>query len=141
MLTGGQLAALIVAVFWAILVSFLSYALVRLAGVLSEATKLVSGVTDRTLPLLDEVTTTVTHVDGQVERMDSITRDVESVTGNASKLSALVTAILGGPMVRAAGLTYGVRRAADEYGQSDVRRHVRAERRAARRRRRLEVRS
>lgn len=111
MLTGEQVAALIVAVFWAILVAFLSYVLVRLARVLSETTKLVAGVTERTVPLLDEMATTVTHVDGQLERIDAITRNVESVTDNASRMSTLVTAVFGGPMTRLAGMSYGVRQA------------------------------
>lgn len=136
MLTGGQLAALIVAVFWAILVCALSYVLLRLARVLTEATKLVAGVTDRTVPLLDEITTTVTHVDGQLERMDSITRNVESVTGSAAKLGTLVTAIVGRPMARMAGLAYGMRKTVGERERGELQRRVRTEVQAVRRQRR-----
>lgn len=138
MLTGGQVAALIVAVFWAILVCALSYALVRLARVLTEATKLVAGVTERTVPLLDEVASTVTHVDGQLERVDSIARNVESITGSASKLAMLTTAVVGGPMARVAGLTYGARQAIAERERGVVRRRVRAQVQEIRRGRRRE---
>ena len=55
MLTGGELAALIVAVAWAILVVFLAVVLVKLGRVLTEATTLVSGVSAQTVPLLGEV--------------------------------------------------------------------------------------
>lgn len=136
MLTGGQVAALIVAVFWAILVCALSYALVRLARVLTEATKLVAGVTERTVPLLDEVAATVTHVDGQLERVDSIARNVESITGSASKLAMLTTAVVGGPMARVAGLTHGARKAIGERERGGMQRRVRAQVREIRRGRR-----
>lgn len=136
MLTGGQLAALIVAVFWAILVCALSYTLIRLARVLGEATKLVSGFTERTAPLLDEMTTTVTHVDGQLERVDSIARNVESMTSSASTMATLTTAIAGGPMARAAGLSYGTRKAITERQRGEVRRRIRARAQEFRRTRR-----
>lgn len=136
MLTGGQVAALIVAVFWAILVCALSFVLIRLARVLTEATKLVSGVTERTVPLLEEVTTTVTHIDGQLERVDSISRNVESITGSASKLATLTTAIVGGPMARVAGLSYGARKAINERERGSVKRRIRAEVQEVRRSRR-----
>ncbi|WP_245974684.1 hypothetical protein [Thermomonospora umbrina] len=50
MLTGGELAALIVACFWAILVSFLAYALLRLARLLGETAELVGDLTDQAGP-------------------------------------------------------------------------------------------
>lgn len=114
MLTGGQVAALIVAVFWAILVCFLGYVLVKLAGMLTETTKLISGVADRTAPLLDEVASTVTRVDGQLERVDAITRNVESVSENVSTMAALVSATVSGPLVKVAAFTYGVRKAVSD---------------------------
>lgn len=134
MLTGGQLAALIVAVFWAILVCFLSLALVRLSRVLTETTKLLSGVTDRAVPLLEEATTTVTRASGQLERVDGIARDVESITSNASKLTMLVTAVFGTPLARLAGLSYGIRRAFGRSGRTELRQQARADMRAARKR-------
>lgn len=147
MLTGGQLAALLVAVFWAILVCFLCLVLVRLHRVLEETTKLVSTVTERTVPLLDRVTTTVTRVDRQVERTGPILRNVESITRNAAKLSTVLGTVVGVPLTRAASLSYGVRRAlGDERGRGEgsgeatVLAH-RNDRRAAGRGRRREARA
>ena len=73
MLTAGQVAGLIVAVFFAIAVGFLALVLVKLSKVLEETTKLVAGITDKTVPLLGEVTGTVTHVNDQLVRVDAIT--------------------------------------------------------------------
>lgn len=111
MLTWGQFAGLVVAFAWAVLVGFLAYALVKLARVLAETTNLIAGISERTAPLLDEVTATVTQTNYQLDRVDVITRNVQSVTDNVSGLTSIVAATMGGPLVRVAAFTYGVRRA------------------------------
>ena len=58
-LSGGEVAGLIVAVFWAVLVCFIGYVLIKLGNVVGETGKLVAGVTDETVPLLTEVRTSV----------------------------------------------------------------------------------
>ena len=68
-LSGGEVAGLIVAVFWAVLVCFIGYVLIKLGNVVGEAGKLVSGVTDETVPLLTEVRTSVVHVNAELERL------------------------------------------------------------------------
>ncbi|MGH3321346.1 MAG: DUF948 domain-containing protein [Streptosporangiaceae bacterium] len=128
MLTGGQLAALIVAIFWAILVCFVAFALVRLVRVLNEAAKLVSGMAERAAPLLDDLNTTVARADAELRRVDAVTRDVEVVSGQAATLSALASVVLTGPAVKAASLTYGVRRAIS----GRRRRELRSERKVVR---------
>src|SRR5690606_40719166 len=54
MLTAGEVAGLIVALFWAILTCFLAMVLVKLARLLTETTKMVSELSDRVLPLRSE---------------------------------------------------------------------------------------
>ena len=124
-LTGGQVAGLIVAVFWAVLVCFLAYVLVKLGQVIAEAGKLVSGITDETVPLLGNVTTTVVHVNSELERVDSITSNVQTMTGNASALVALFSATVGSPVIKVAAFSYGVRRALSDRREEEVRRRVR----------------
>jgi uncharacterized protein YoxC len=104
-------AGLLVAVFWAILVSFLAVVLVRLAQTLRAATKLVSGVTEQAVPLLGEASATVRSAQSQLERVDAIATDVQEVTANASALSTTVGSVFGGPLVKVASFGYGVRRA------------------------------
>jgi hypothetical protein len=132
MLSGGEVAGLIVAVFWAILVCFLAYVLVKVGQVLREAAKLVAGVTDQTVPLLGEVTTTVTSTNAQIERVDAITSNVQAITTTASALTSVFAATLGGPLVRTAAFSYGVRRALAQRRGKDVERRVRAELKAER---------
>ncbi len=105
------MAGLLVAVFWAILVSFLAVVLVRLAQTLKAATKLVTGVTEQAVPLLGEASATVRSAQTQLDRVDAIATDVQEVTSNASALSSTVSTTFGGPLVKVAAFGYGVRRA------------------------------
>jgi uncharacterized protein YoxC len=129
-LSGGEVAGLIVAVFWAVLVCFIAFVLVKLGKVVGEAGKLVTGVTDQTVPLLGEVTTSVVHVNAELERVDAITANVQSITHNASALTAVFAATLGSPAIKVAAFTYGVRRAMGERNEKDVRKRVQQERKA-----------
>ncbi|MFB6825207.1 DUF948 domain-containing protein [Streptomyces virginiae] len=110
-MSGVEVAGIIVAVFWAILISFLAVALVRLAQVLRATTKLVADVTDQAVPLLADASTTVRSARTQLDRVDAIASDVQEVTSNASALSSTVATAFGGPLVKVAAFGYGVRKA------------------------------
>ncbi|MER6916290.1 DUF948 domain-containing protein [Streptomyces sp. NPDC000594] len=110
-MTGGEVAGILVAVFWAILVSFLAVVLVRLAQTLRATTRLVSEVTEQAVPLLADASATVRSAQTQLDRVDAIATDVQEVTSNASALSTTVASTFGGPLVKVAAFGYGVRRA------------------------------
>ena len=111
MLTGEQLAGLIVAVFWAILVCFLGYALLKLARLLTETTKLMADLGDQAGPLLDDLTDTVGKASEQLGRTEVITRQMAGVSQNVSAVTTVMSSVVGGPLVKAAAFSYGVRRA------------------------------
>ncbi|MGK5529258.1 DUF948 domain-containing protein [Streptomyces sp. URMC 129] len=115
-MSGGEVAGLLVAVFWAILVSFLAVALVRLAQTLRAATRLLNGVTEQAVPLLGEASQTVRSAQTQLDRVEAIAVDVQDVAANASALSATVASTFGGPLVKVAAFGYGVRRALRRRG-------------------------
>nr|WP_223183513.1 MULTISPECIES: DUF948 domain-containing protein [unclassified Streptomyces] len=100
-----------VAVFWAILVSFLAVVLVRLAQTLRATTRLVADVTEQAVPLLADASATVRSAQTQLDRVDAIATDVQEVTSNASALSSTVASTFGGPLVKVAAFGYGVRKA------------------------------
>ena len=110
-MSGGEVAGLVVAVFWAVLVTLLSVVLIRLAGALRQATALVSAVTERTVPLLDEAAETLRAANDQLVRVDAITADVQDAAANAQALSSTMAATLGGPLVKLSAFSYGVRSA------------------------------
>ncbi|MFV2118756.1 DUF948 domain-containing protein [Streptomyces sp. Act-28] len=110
-MTGGEVAGILVAVFWAILVSFLAVVLARLAQTLKATTRLVAEVTEQAVPLLADASATVRSAQTQLDRVDAIASDVQEVTSNASALSTTVASTFGGPLVKIAAFGYGVRRA------------------------------
>jgi uncharacterized protein YoxC len=130
--SAGAVVGLVFAIFFAVGVIFLCFVLLRLAEVLKEARKLVAGITDQTIPLLGEVNTTVVTANQQLSRVDTITENVANVSGNASALASAFSATVGGPMIKAAAFSYGVRTALANRRKADVEKRVRAELKAER---------
>ena len=120
----GDVAGLIAAIAFVLLVGLLAIPLLKLGKVLDEARRLVGTVTDETVPLIHEVTTTVGLTNHQLERVDAITSNVQQVTTNVSALSSLFAATLGGPVVKVAAFSYGVRRALSERRHSETKKRV-----------------
>jgi uncharacterized protein YoxC len=116
MLTGGQLAGLIVAVFWAVLVAFIALTLLKLSRLLGEAGKVVREIGDQAAPLLDDMTRTVQRANEQLGRTDVITKQVAGVTQTVSAVTTVMTSVVGGPLVKAAAFSYGVRKALKSDG-------------------------
>jgi uncharacterized protein YoxC len=120
MLTGGQLAGLIVAVFWAVLVAFIALTLLKLSRLLGEAGKVVRDIGDQAAPLLDDMAGTVKRANEQLGRTDVITKQVAGVTQNVSAVTTVMSSVVGGPLVKAAAFSYGVRKAL-KNGDGDAR--------------------
>jgi anthranilate phosphoribosyltransferase len=52
---------------------------------------------------------------------------VESITSNVSALTSVFSATLGGPVIKIAAFSYGVRRAASRRNSADIAARVRTE--------------
>ncbi|MER6949919.1 DUF948 domain-containing protein [Nonomuraea sp. NPDC000554] len=111
MLTAGEVAGLIAATGWVVLVCVLAMVLVKLARLLTETTKAVSDLSERVAPLLDDVSVTVNETNRQLVAVEAIARDVKQVSGHAAKLSAVAETIFTGPLIKVSSLSYGIRRA------------------------------
>ena len=107
----GDIAALIAALVFAVLVGLLAVPLIKLGGVFDEARTAIKEVSAGVVPVLEETTETISEANRQLQRIDVITSDVAEVTGNASALVSLVAASVGGPLIRIAGFTAAVRAA------------------------------
>src|SRR5919202_521280 len=79
------------------------------------------------MPIAGEAVTTMGHVNAQLVRVDTVTSHVADVTSNVSALTALFAATLGGPVVKAAAFSYGVRKAFRSRRADEVERRGRAE--------------
>ena len=110
-MSAGQVAALIAAGAFVLLVALLAIPLVKLGRTLDEATIAIRRTHEGSIPLLDGANNTITQVNTQLERVDGITLNARAVTGNVSALTSLFTATMGGPLVKTAALSYGLSKA------------------------------
>jgi hypothetical protein len=120
-----ELAALIAAVFWALLVCVGVFVLFRLGRLLSESSRLIADLRERGDLLLDRAQAAVDGAQAAVDRagqqldrtasvtasMDELGAGVTELAGQVTALAGLGRALAGGPVGRAAALAYGVRHA------------------------------
>jgi Bacterial protein of unknown function (DUF948) len=109
--SAGEIAGLVAAGAFVLLVLLLAIPLIKLGRTLDEATIAIRKAHENTDPLFDGANTTLTHVNTQLERVDGITANARAVSGNVSALTSLFTATLGGPLVKTAALSYGIGKA------------------------------
>ena len=110
-MSAGQIAGLVAAGAFVLLVLLLAIPLIKLGRTLDEATIAIRKAHENSDPLFTGANTTISHVNTQLERVDGITANARAMTGNVSALTSLFTATLGGPLVKTAALSYGVSKA------------------------------
>ncbi|MDX6211350.1 MAG: hypothetical protein QOF82_437 [Frankiales bacterium] len=136
-MSGWQISGIILASALAALLLALAYLMAaKLGAVIAETQNSVRRITDELIPTLQGVTVSVDHVNDQLVRVDAITGNVEKVSTNVSGLTSVFAATLGGPAIKAAAFSYGVRKALGarkaEAEDKRVRAHLKAEAKAAR---------
>jgi uncharacterized protein YoxC len=114
----GEIAGLIAAIAAVALVAFCAVPLLKLGRVLEELRLAVRDVGHSSVPILHELKGTVTATNDELSKLSLVTEDVSRVSRhavvvseNAAQLSTLFSATLGGPLVKTAAFTHGVRQA------------------------------
>ena len=114
----GEIAGLIAAIAFVVLVALFAVPLLKLGRVLEELRLAVRDIGHESVPILTELKGTVTATNSELEKLSLVTEDVSRVTKNATvvtenaaQMSQLFSATLGGPMVKTAAFSYGVRKA------------------------------
>lgn len=107
----GDIAGLIAAIAFVLLVGLLAVPLLKLGRVLDEARASVREITEHTVPILDEAADTVAGANAQLEKVDTVTTSAAQIAENASALAALYSSIVGGPAVKVASFAYGFQKA------------------------------
>ena len=117
-MTIGQLAAMLAAIALCVLVGFCAVPLLKLGRVLEELRLAVRDIGHNSVPILQELKGTVEATNDEIAKISLVTEDVSKVSGhatvvseNAAQMSQLFAATLGGPMVKTAAFSYGVRSA------------------------------
>lgn len=121
-MSAGNWIGLFAVVVFLLLVLALAYPLLKLGQVFDQTRVSVKDLSDGTLPLLTEVTTTVSETNHQLVKVDTITTNVAQISTNVSALTALFAATLGSPVVKVAAFSYGVRQALSGGSRSRKRR-------------------
>jgi hypothetical protein len=131
--SAGQLAGLIGAGAFVLLVLLLAIPLLKLGKTLDEATLAIRQTREAATPLLVSAQSTVTAVNSQLEQVDAITKDVNSMTTNAAALTSVASATLGSPLIKLAAFSYGVRRTVSQRRDAEAVRDAKRHRRSGRR--------
>src|SRR3954469_13879385 len=132
-MSGGEIAGLIAAGAFLMLVIVLAVPILKLGRTVDAATRAINDFTDRTGPLLANVNETVENVntalgqtqvtlDGvnvQLAKVDTITGHAQNISSNIANLVTVVTAAAASPLVKVASFSYGVRKAAAARRHAD----------------------
>lgn len=114
----GEVAGLIAAIAAVALVAFCAVPLLKLGRVLEEVRLAVRDLGHNSVPILVELKGTVSATNEELSKLSLVTEDVSKVSShatvvaeNAAQLSTLFSSTLGGPLIKTAAFTYGVRQA------------------------------
>lgn len=107
----GDIASLIAAIAFVALVGLIAVPLVKLGKVFDAATQSLEEITEHTIPILDETSTTITSANVQLTKVDTVTTSAAEISQNISALTGIYSATFGGPLVKVAAFSYGVRKA------------------------------
>jgi uncharacterized protein YoxC len=117
-MTAGAIAGLIAAIAFVALVALAAVPLLKLGRVLEEVRLAVRDIGHESVPILTELQGTVRATNEELGKLSLVTEDVARVSKNATvvsenaaQLSSLFSATLGGPLVKTAAFSYGVRKA------------------------------
>ena len=108
-ITLGDIAGALAALAFAYLVLRLGSVIGKAGAILDETRVGVKGLSDQSVPLLGEVTNTVSATNEQLARLDTVTTNVANMSTNVNALTSLFAATLGGPLIKVAAFSFGVR--------------------------------
>lgn len=114
-ITLGQIAGLLAALGFLVLVYFSIRPLRKLSGVLDRLTESLRELTEHTLPAIDQAAQTVAEANVQVKKLDTITEAAARTSEDISAMTTLVTSTVGAPFLAA---RKGASRLRDAFGPS-----------------------
>lgn len=107
----GEIAAIIAAVAFAVLVIALALPLFRLGGVFGQMQQSIKDLTQEAIVAVKQGQDSLDQVNAQLVRVDSMTSAANRSVQDVSALTTLVTATLGKPLIKVAAFSYAVRKA------------------------------
>ncbi|HEY1126182.1 MAG TPA: hypothetical protein VGF83_00315 [Actinomycetota bacterium] len=119
--SAGNVALIVLAAFWGLLVLGLCLVLVNTFNVLTSTKMLIDGIREETVPLLSEVRNSVVKTNRELDRVDGMLESAGSIMARVEKISLLVEQAASGPLVRIIALGAGLSKAASRFrsGKAD----------------------
>jgi uncharacterized protein YoxC len=111
----GDVALVILAAFWGVLVLFLGYVLVNTFRTLESTKMLIDGIREQTVPLLGEVRVTVTNVNRELDRVDGMLESAGNIVTRVEKVSGLVESAVSSPLMKVIAFGAGLGKAASRF--------------------------
>jgi Bacterial protein of unknown function (DUF948) len=114
-LDGGDVALIVLAAFWGLLVLFLCIVLLNTFRVLESTKLLIDGIREETVPLMREVKASVEKTNREIDRVDGILVSAGEIVGRVQRVAGLVEQAVSSPLVKLVGLGAGLRGAASRF--------------------------
>jgi uncharacterized protein YoxC len=135
----GEIAGLIAAGAFLMLVLILAVPILKLGRTVDAATQAITDLNDRTGPLLGSVQETVENMNTAVDQMqicldgvnvqlakvDTMTSHAQNVTASVANVATIVSAAAANPLIKVASFGYGLRKAAAARRHAEDERQVR----------------
>jgi uncharacterized protein YoxC len=134
--SAGEWAAIIAAIAFGVLVLLLAVPILKLGRTLDETTLAIRKAHEGAEPLLTSAQTTLAQVNNELARVEGITQNAQAVSSNAAALSSVFATTLGGPAIKVAAFSYGIRRAAQNRRQAEAENAAKSAQKAERKARR-----
>jgi uncharacterized protein YoxC len=109
-LTGGDIALIVLAAGWAVLVLWLSFVLLNTFRLLESTKMIIDAFREETIPLLREVKTTVEKTNREIDRVDTLLEHANGIVARVEKLTGLVEEAASSPLVKVISMASGIRK-------------------------------
>jgi uncharacterized protein YoxC len=116
-LSGGDIALIVLASFWGVLVLALCVVLLNTFRVLESTKMTIDTMREETVPLLREVKGSVERANRELDRVDGMLLSAGQIVERVEKLSGLVEQAAASPLVKAISIGAGVRTAFSNLGK------------------------
>jgi uncharacterized protein YoxC len=103
------------AIAWAVLVAFLSLMLVNVFRVLESTKMMIDDLRKETVPLLHEVTGTVSGVNKELDRVDGMVESAGNIVKSVERISGVVEQTISSPLIKVAAFGAGLGRASRKF--------------------------
>jgi hypothetical protein len=113
--SAGDVALIVLAAFWGLLVLALCIVLLGTFNVLTATKTLIDGIREETVPLLTEVRNSVVKTNRELDRVDGVLEAANNIVGRVERISKLVEQAVTSPLVKVVGLGAGLRTAASRF--------------------------